>query len=187
MLIITCFDNFSRVRIKSCKYLSKVITLILEGDNEDLKNNCINIIKSFVFCRHFNFRQLSLMVMWKIFNSENTFMKIPELTEFLTALTFDKIESVRIALGKFFKEKEPKAPWFKENKKILGIIKVLQKDKSPIVKEYVDKINTNECEEIGEEQFKDINELFTGEMEFIKDNLGFNPILQLGNNKWVQK
>lgn len=186
IIIPYCFDEVNQVKKKTCRYIGQIMLQILLHDNEELKEKCYNIITSFARCRHYHYRQYFFDFCLSIIKNKDVFLN-KKILDLFKELIQDKIVNVRIKASFFLNKMYNKYDWIKEESNIKGIVNQLQKDKSKEVLENITEIeiaeNINQTELIIKEN---VNELFTDELNIIKEYFNFTPI-GLGNTNWLNR
>jgi hypothetical protein len=183
-----CFNTVNKVRIKACKKISYLFYSIFQ--NNKFENDIKNIIESFVYCRHYHFRQLSLYLFIKFLQNEQIFMY--NFFNLFYDLSFDKNDLVRISISNYlyniiFKKKNKELyNWILNNEKMKEIIYRLKFDKCNEIKNILKIFNIKEEYKIQNTiDSYIVNSKFTNQFDIIKKQ--FNIIVNsIGDKTWIK-
>ena len=182
MLIEMCFDVFNVIRIKAAKTLSIfLLKFLLLENNDNYKQNAINILINFGRCKHYHYRQLFVYLCKKIITNEKIFKEYAY--DLFNDLSYDKVINTRYTLSKFlsyiWNKNKKEYEWIKNDEKIIEIIFRLKNDKEIDVKKCVENIDIN-SDKIDKEKVLEkinVNDKFINEFKDFKNIFDYEPFL----------
>ena len=189
MLIEMCFDPFNVIRIKAAKTLSIfLLKFLLLENNDNYKQNAINILNDFGRCKHYHYRQIFIYLCKKIITNEKIFKEYG--LDLLNDLSFDKINNTRYTLSKFlsyiWNKNKKEYEWIKNDEKIIEIIFRLKNDKENEIKKCVEniEINTDKIDSQKVLEKINVNDKFINEFKDFKDIFNYESFL---GKTWLNK
>ena len=189
MLIEMCFDPFNVIRIKAAKTLSIfLLKFLLLENNDNYKQNAINILNDFGRCKHYHYRQIFIYLCKKIITNEKIFKEYGY--DLLNDLSFDKINNTRYTLSKFlsyiWNKNKKEYEWIKNDEKIIEIIFRLKNDKENEIKKCVEniEINTDKIDSQKVLEKINVNDKFINEFKDFKDIFNYESFL---GKTWLNK
>ena len=189
MLIEMCFDPFNVIRIKAAKTLSIfLLKFLLLENNDNYKQNAINILNDFGKCKHYHYRQIFIYLCKKIITNEKIFKEYAY--DLLNDLSYDKINNTRYTLSKFlsyiWNKNKKEYEWIKNDEKIIEIIFRLKNDKENEIKKCVEKIeiNTDKIDSQKVLEKINVNDKFINEFKDFKDIFNYESFL---GKTWLNK
>ena len=189
MLIEMCFDPFNVIRIKAAKTLSIfLLKFLLLENNDNYKQNAINILNDFGRCKHYHYRQIFIYLCKKIITNEKIFKEYG--LDLLNDLSYDKINNTRYTLSKFlsyiWNKNKKEYEWIKKKKKIIEIIFRLKNDKENEIKKCVEniEINTDKIDSQKVLEKINVNDKFINEFKDFKDIFNYESFL---GKTWLNK
>ena len=189
MLIEMCFDPFNVIRIKAAKTLSIfLLKFLLLENNDNYKQNAINILNDFGRCKHYHYRQIFIYLCKKIITKEKIFKEYG--LDLLNDLSFDKINNTRYTLSKFlsyiWNKNKKEYEWIKNDEKIIEIIFRLKNDKENEIKKCVEniEINTDKIDSQKVLEKINVNDKFINEFKDFKDIFNYESFL---GKTWLNK
>ena len=189
MLIEMCFDPFNVIRIKAAKTLSIfLLKFLLLENNDNYKQNAINILNDFGRCKHYHYRQIFIYLCKKIITNEKIFKEYG--LDLLNDLSYDKINNTRYTLSKFlsyiWNKNKKEYEWIKNDEKIIEIIFRLKNDKENEIKKCVENIEIN-ADKIDSQKVLEkinVNDKFINEFKDFKDIFNYESFL---GKTWLNK
>ena len=189
MLIEMCFDPFNVIRIKAAKTLSIfLLKFLLLENNDNYKQNAINILNDFGKCKHYHYRQIFIYLCKKIITNEKIFKEYG--LDLLNDLSYDKINNTRYTLSKFlsyiWNKNKKEYEWIKNDEKIIEIIFRLKNDKENEIKKCVEniEINTDKIDSQKVLEKINVNDKFINEFKDFKDIFNYESFL---GKTWLNK
>ena len=189
MLIEMCFDPFNVIRIKAAKTLSIfLLKFLLLENNDNYKQNAINILNDFGRCKHYHYRQIFVYLCKKIITNEKIFKEYG--LDLLNDLSYDKINNTRYTLSKFlsyiWNKNKKEYEWIKNDEKIIEIIFRLKNDKENEIKKCVEniEINTDKIDSQKVLEKINVNDKFINEFKDFKDIFNYESFL---GKTWLNK
>ena len=189
MLIEMCFDPFNVIRIKAAKTLSIfLLKFLLLENNDNYKQNAINILNDFGRCKHYHYRQIFIYLCKKIITNEKIFKEYAY--NLLNDLSYDKINNTRYTLSKFlsyiWNKNKKEYEWIKNDEKIIEIIFRLKNDKENEIKKCVEniEINTDKIDSQKVLEKINVNDKFINEFKDFKDIFNYESFL---GKTWLNK
>ena len=189
MLIEMCFDPFNVIRIKAAKTLSIfLLKFLLLENNDNYKQNAINILNDFGRCKHYHYRQIFIYLCKKIITNEKIFKEYG--LDLLNDLSYDKINNTRYTLSKFlsyiWNKNKKEYEWIKSDEKIIEIIFRLKNDKENEIKKCVEniEINTDKIDSQKVLEKINVNDKFINEFKDFKDIFNYESFL---GKTWLNK
>ena len=189
MLIEMCFDPFNVIRIKAAKTLSIfLLKFLLLENNDNYKQNAINILNDFGRCKHYHYRQIFIYLCKKIITNEKIFKEYG--LDLLNDLSYDKVINTRYTLSKFlsyiWNKNKKEYEWIKNDEKIIEIIFRLKNDKENEIKKCVEniEINTDKIDSQKVLEKINVNDKFINEFKDFKDIFNYESFL---GKTWLNK